>query len=165
MDGIMMKIITAEVIESLLARAATTARKRINFNLHDDYADPINRFVNAGLCGTYVRPHRHRLEKWEIASVLQGKVDIFIFSPEGKIESRTSLSGDGTRLAEIPGGDWHTFVFRAPGAVVLEVKPGPYDPGQDKEFADWAPAEGSSAAITFIAWLETAAAGERWPGV
>jgi cupin fold WbuC family metalloprotein len=106
-----MKLITAEVIESLLARAAATARKRINLNLHDDYADPINRFVNAGLCGTYVRPHRHRLGKWEIASVLQGNVDIIIFSPDGKIESRTSLSMDGTRLAEIPGA--------APAAVVL----------------------------------------------
>jgi cupin fold WbuC family metalloprotein len=94
--------------------------------------------------------------------VLQGNVDIIIFSPQGKIESRTSLSVDGTRLAEIPGGDWHTFVFRAPAAVVLEVKPGPYERDQDKEFADWAPAEGSSAANMFTAWLETAAAGDSW---
>src|SRR5436190_10646726 len=67
-----MKIITPEVIEGLMSRAAVAARKRTNLNLHEDYSDPINRFLNVGLSGTYVRPHRHRIGKWEIACLLQG---------------------------------------------------------------------------------------------
>jgi cupin fold WbuC family metalloprotein len=54
-----MKIVTTEAIEELLTRAATAPRKRLNLNLHAEPSDPINRFLNAGLAGTYVRPHRH----------------------------------------------------------------------------------------------------------
>jgi hypothetical protein len=56
-----MKIIAAETITDLLARAASAPRKRMNLNLHAEPSDPTNRFLNAGLAGTYVRPHRHRI--------------------------------------------------------------------------------------------------------
>jgi hypothetical protein len=65
-----MKIATAETIAGLLSRAAASPRKRMNLNLHAELTDPIARFLNAGIAGTYVRPHRHRLGKWELVSVL-----------------------------------------------------------------------------------------------
>jgi cupin fold WbuC family metalloprotein len=74
-----MKIVTAEMIAELLSRAAASPRKRMNLNLHAELTDPIARFLNAGIAGTYVRPHRHRTGKWELVSVLQGRVDLVIF--------------------------------------------------------------------------------------
>jgi cupin fold WbuC family metalloprotein len=158
-----MKIVTAEMIAELLSRSAASPRKRMNLNLHAELTDPISRFLNAGIAGTYVRPHRHRSGKWELVSLLRGRCDLVIFTSDGVLKSRVPLSSEGTSVAEIPGGDWHTLVFYAPAAVVLEVKAGPYEPRLDKEFASWAPLEVDPAAASFVTWLETAALGER-PG-
>ena len=105
--------------------------------------------------------HRHRIGKWELVSVLQGKFDLVIFTSDGAVKNRVALSSEGASVAEIPGGDWHSVVFHAPAAVVLEVKAGPYEPRLDKEFACWAPPEDDPAAALFVTWLETAAPGER----
>lgn len=159
-----MKIVTPEMVAGLLARAASAPRKRMNLNLHAEPEDPINRFLNAGLEGTYIRPHRHRTGKWELLNVLQGRLDVVIFTAEGKVMSRVSLGLKGQNLIEICGGEWHGIVFQAPAAVVLEVKPGPYEPELDKEFAEWAPMDGDPAAGLFLNWLESAAPGEVWAG-
>jgi cupin fold WbuC family metalloprotein len=159
-----MKIVTAETIAELLARAAMTPRKRMNLNLHAEMSDPTNRFLNAGLAGTYVRPHRHRIGKWELLNVLHGRLDVVIFGSHGEVNSRFSLGPKEQSLIEIQGGEWHSFVFCAPSAVVLEVKPGPYEQQLDKEFAEWAPTECDPAAILFLSWLESAVPGETWSG-
>ena len=156
-----MKIVTAETIADLLSRAAASPRKRANVNIHTELSDTTNRFLNAGLSGTYVRPHRHRVGKWELVTALQGKLDVVIFTPDGVVKDRVSLGPEGVILAEVKGGDWHSVVFHAPAAVILEVKPGPYEPQLDKEFATWAPPEDDPAAAVFVRWLETAAPGER----
>jgi hypothetical protein len=48
--------------------------------------------------------------------------------------------------------------------VLFEVKPGPYEPLNDKDFATWAPAEGDPAAAAFVDWYRRAMPGERPPG-
>ena len=155
-----LKIVTAETIAELISRAAASPRKRMNFNLHNS-TDSICRFLNAGIAGTYVRPHRHQIDKWELVSVIQGQCDLLIFTSDGVVKDRIALGFGGTGVAEIPGGSWHSVVFRAPGAVVLEIKSGPYEPQIDKEFANWAPKEADPLAAQFVRWLEVAAAGER----
>ena len=86
-----MKIITTEAIADLLSRAAAVSRKRMNLNLHPELSDPIGRFLNAGLVGTYIRPHRHRIGKWELVSMLQGRYDVVIFTSDGIIKDRVAL--------------------------------------------------------------------------
>src|SRR5690348_13064021 len=116
-----MKIVSSEMIAGLLAKAGSAPRKRMNLNLHAEPGDPINRFLNAGLQGSYVRPHRHRKGKWELLNVLQGRLDVLIFTPEGEVKNRASLSPTGQGVVEICGGEWHGVVFGAPAAVILEV--------------------------------------------
>jgi cupin fold WbuC family metalloprotein len=159
-----MKIVNAEAIAELLSRAAASPRKRMNLNLHAEQTDSVGRFLNAGIAGTYVRPHRHQIERWELVTVLRGRFDVVIFTSDGVVKSRVVLGSQGASVAEIPGGEWHSVVFHAPAAVVLEVKAGPYEPQHDKEFASWAPADNDPAAAGFVSWLETAAPGDalRW---
>jgi cupin fold WbuC family metalloprotein len=159
-----MKIVNTDTISDLLLRAAASPRKRMNHNLHTELVDPINRFVNAGISGTYIRPHRHRMGKWEMVSVLEGVVDLVLFTESGRVKNRLSLGLKNIAIAEIPGGEWHSFVFHKPSAVMLEVKPGPYEPQDDKEFADWAPLESDANATLFVRWLEKAELGEEWLG-
>ena len=155
-----MKLVTAGTITELLLSASVSPRKRMNLNLHEP-GSPVSRFINAGIAGTYVRPHRHQIDKWELVSVIKGHFDLLIFTPDGVVKDRITLSPEGVSVAEIPGGTWHTAVFRAPAAVVLEVKAGLYEPQLDKEFASWAPSENDPAIATFVSWLETATPGER----
>jgi cupin fold WbuC family metalloprotein len=157
----MATIIASQTITDLVSRAAASTRKRTNLNLHTELSDPTNRFLNAGLSGTYVQPHRHRLGRWELLTAIRGRLDFVIFTSDGMVIERIALSPGGSSLAEIPGGVWHSVVFHAPAAVALEVKPGPYEPELDKEFATWAPPEGDPAAAAFAQWLETAVPGER----
>jgi len=134
----------------------------MNLNFHAEPIDPVGRFLNAGIAGTYVRPHRHRIDRWELNSVIQGKCDLLIFTSEGAVKSRVALNSGAATVAEIPGGERHTVLFHAPAAVILEIKPGPYEPRLDKEFATWAPPEDDrAAAAQFVTWLETAAPGEQ----
>jgi len=157
-----MKIVNKKTVSDLLLRAAASPRKRMSHNLHTEMIDPINRFVNAGIAGTYIRPHRHRIGKWELVSVLQGGVDCVLFTESGTVQSRLAIGSENIAVAEIPGGAWHSFVFQKPSAVMLEVKPGPYEPRDDKEFAEWAPLEGDPNVTSFVSWLEKAELGERW---
>jgi cupin fold WbuC family metalloprotein len=157
-----MKIVNNETISELLLLAAASPRQRMNHNLHTELIDPINRFVNAGIAGTYVRPHRHHTWKWEMVSMLQGGSDLVLFTESGTIRSRLAISSENVAVAEIPGGVWHSVVFHEPSAVILEVKPGPYEPQDDKVFAEWAPQEGHPTVTSFVRWLEIAQPGERW---
>jgi cupin fold WbuC family metalloprotein len=159
-----VKIVTPEMISDLLSRAAVAPRRRTNLNLHTNPSDPLNRFLNAGLAGTYVRPHCHQIGKWELLNVVQGTFEVVIFTSDGKVKNRFALGPKGPALIEICGGEWHTVVFHAPAAVVLEVKPGPYGPQFDTEFARWAPMEGDPSVIPFLSWLESAGPGEVWAG-
>jgi cupin fold WbuC family metalloprotein len=96
----------------------------MNLNLHEELIDPINRFINGGHAGTYVRPHRHRTDKWELLTALRGRFDVLTFTDDGEVTARLVVEPDVAPVVEIAGGSWHTVVFHAPAAVMLEVKPG-----------------------------------------
>lgn len=149
-------------IDSFVARAQRTPRRRLNLNLHSDLADPIQRFLNAGDPASYIRPHRHVVSRWELFTVLRGHIDVLLFAADGTLTSRLALRAETGSVNEIPGGTWHSFVFVSPGTVALEIKPGPYIAATDKEFADWAPREEDADAARCAAWLATAETGQRW---
>ncbi len=115
--------------------------------------------ANSSRTGSVGKGQR-RIDRWELVTVLRGRFDVLIFTSDGVVKSRVVLGSQGASVAEIAGGEWHSVVFHAPAAVVLEVKAGPYEPQLDKEFASWAPPENDPAAARFVSWLETAAPGD-----
>jgi len=157
-----MKIITADDLTALAAEAAARPRRRLNRNLHPELSDPVQRLLNALEPGTYVRPHRHVDGVWEMFALLSGALAVPIFDAEGRLLSRIEMAETGARIVELPSGAWHSLVSRAPGTVVVEVKPGPYRPLDDKDFAAWAPVEGAPEAAELEGWMATAAIGGTW---
>lgn len=148
-----MKIIkiTDALIEDVLKKASASPRKRTNYNFHNDYTAPIQRMLNAGYPGTYVRPHKHENpDKIEVFIILKGQAVIVEFDAEGKIVDHMILDpSKGGYAVEIPPKVWHTFIALKPGTVLYEVKEGPYNKEVDKNFASWAPEEGTEAARAF----------------
>jgi cupin fold WbuC family metalloprotein len=111
--------------------------------------------LNAIEPGTYVRPHKHESpDKCEVFIILTGRALVVQFDDSGAIIEHTILdSKAGTFGVEFAPCVWHTIVSLAPGTVVYEVKPGPYAPIDDKNFAPWAPSEGSLESAAYLALI------------
>ncbi len=158
-----MKIISWNDLQSLAARGAESPRGRANLNLHPELSDPVQRFFNAVEPGSYVRPHRHGPGRWETFVAISGAGAMLTFDDDGTVLHRADLSPAGPHVAaEVPAGVWHTIVALKPGAVFLEIKPGPYRPIEDKNFASWSPPEGHKVASAYVKWLSVARAGDRF---
>jgi cupin fold WbuC family metalloprotein len=148
-----VQLIDEALIEATLARARSSPRLRANHNLHASEAEPFHRFLNAWVRGTYAQPHRHLSPpKPENFSILRGKLACFVFDDDGRVLEHCVLGG-GCLGVDLAPGVWHTLAPVTAEAVCLEVKPGPWDPKTDKEFAAWAPREGEAAAAAYQAKL------------
>jgi cupin fold WbuC family metalloprotein len=140
----MLKIVSEESLSLLSKKAALLPRKRLNFNFHEDLADPINRMLNAFEPGTYIQPHKHENpDKREVFIVLKGSLVVVIFDETGNPNEFVLLDPlKGNHAIEIPPGTWHSVFSLATGTVAYELKDGPYQQILDKNFASWAPKEG-----------------------
>ena len=144
-----VKLITAELFDTVADRAAGSTRRRMNYNFHETAGDNPHRFLNVLLRGTYIRPHRHSAPpKSETFIVLEGVAEAILFDDEGTVTARHLLGAESAAGKvwgiDLPPGVWHTVVARSERVVCFEVKPGPWEPANDKEFAAWAPAEGAT---------------------
>jgi cupin fold WbuC family metalloprotein len=151
------QLIDDALIEATLARARSSPRLRANHNLHASHADAFHRFLNAWIRGTYAAPHRHlEVPKPETFLILRGKVCCFVFDDEGRVTRHGVLGEGGLYGMDLEAGTWHTVLPVTDEAVCLEVKPGPWDPKTDKQFAPWAPLEGAAGAAAYAEHLLTA---------
>jgi cupin fold WbuC family metalloprotein len=146
-----LRLLDAGTIAATIATARSSARGRSNFNLHPTLADPVQRFLNVLQAGSYVRPHRHEEFRWELFLLLEGAAVALVFDEAGAVVEHAELRRDGTRAVEIPGGVWHTLFATSSGTQLFEVKPGPYRAMTDKDFAAWAPSEGTPEATEILA--------------
>jgi len=155
-----MKLITADLIDDLVAKAGQSPRRRTNYNVHGSGEDPVQRYFIAAKQDTYFRPHRHPA-KWEFALVVRGGFDVLVFDDEGRVTERQAVGPEAGVLAfEIPANTWHTWLPTAEDSAFVEVKQGPYDPASAAEFARWAPEEGAPEVGAFIERLRGAAVGD-----
>jgi cupin fold WbuC family metalloprotein len=150
--------VTADVIHTKAAEAKSNPRKREILVLQRGDRDPLQRMLNAIQPGSYVRPHRHSSPpKAESLVLLTGAIGFVPFFEDGTPDRENFILLDKTRgvlAADFREGLWHTFFALEPDTVVFEVKPGPYDPATDKEFAPWAPAEDAPDAASYLSSLE-----------
>jgi cupin fold WbuC family metalloprotein len=106
-----------------------------------------------------VRPHRHLAPgKTEALVLLRGALGFVPFLDDGTPDRAhfTLMHRErGALVVDCREGVWHTFFALEPDTVVYEVKHGPFHAETDKEFAPWAPAEGSAGAAAYLARIET----------
>ncbi|MBI4809097.1 MAG: WbuC family cupin fold metalloprotein [Nitrosomonadales bacterium] len=151
-----MKKLTYTDLTTLGQQAARSPRLRANSNLHMELGDPIQRLAIAMEPGTLIFPHRHP-HTWEVLTPLRGRFTVLVFDEAGKVIERAEL-GEDTHVVEIPAGGWHAVLSRDVGAVIFEVKHGPYAPIAEADIAAWG--KGHSAA-ELNAWYAVAKVGDR----
>lgn len=144
-DKTSVQLIDQQLFAALLDQARQSPRRRTNHNFHSSHSENPHRFLNIMLRDSYFTPHRH-LEppKSETFIVLEGRVALLLFDDTGEIIQTHILAHDGPRRGiDIAPGLWHSLVVLSEQCICFEVKPGPYEQATDKEFAPWAPREGS----------------------
>ena len=148
-----LQVLDSALFPALIERAHRSPRLRTNHNFHSSMEDNPHRFLNAMVRGTYITPHRHRdPPKSESFLVLEGELAFFTFDDAGQIASTHILGRDALGV-DIQPGVWHTIAVLTAHAVCFEVKPGPYSPANDKDFAPWAPREGGPSVKEYLDWL------------
>lgn len=163
-NGILMSaaVFSDSMLEALVAAAAAHHRGRLHRNVHRSYDDPCQRLFNAIGVDSYIRPHRHSLDpRDECLVAVRGAMALLVFDDAGAIRQTVRFGVPSAELTdrpntgvEVSAGVWHTVVALAPGSVLFEVKAGPFNPAQAKEYAPWAPEEGSAAAPSYFLQLK-----------
>jgi cupin fold WbuC family metalloprotein len=158
-----IQTITSSLLDELLHRAAISPRRRAIHCLHGGDWEHCHRMLNALTPGTYVRPHRHDSDHQSEAFILlRGRLTLLLFDEDGEVNfehSRTLSPVDGLFGMDIPPRLWHSLVALE-DAVIYEVKGHPaggYVQERDKNFASWAPEEGSPESESYLRKMEEAA--------
>jgi cupin fold WbuC family metalloprotein len=155
-----MKVFGTNYFEDLTSQAKGGRRRRQHRNIHESYLDPCQRLFNAIEPGSYIRPHKHAADpRDELLIAIRGAMALVTFNDEGAVQGVLRLAADGhggnaVVGAEVPANVWHTVVALESGCVLLEVKPGPFNPNQPKDLAAWAPEEGTQEASIYVRDLE-----------
>lgn len=162
-----MRVLSHADLDRLVAQGESSVRRRQHSNLHEDLADPCQRLFNAIGVDSYIRPHRHNLDaRTETLLAVRGSFALVQFTDEGRIRSvvrlaaRQGSSGSVGIGVVISPAEWHTVLAAERGAVLLEVKAGPFDPHAAKEPAPWAAAEGTPEAIDYLQSLRREVLGD-----
>ncbi len=152
-----MKKLTTADLSNLTQQARQAPRLRANSNLHQDLNDPIQRLAIAMEPDTLILPHRHP-HTWEVLIALHGRFTVLVFDDAGRVAEHAVL-GEDSSVVEIPAGGWHAVLSRDAGAVIFEIKHGPYMPIAEADIADWS--KGRTAA-ELNAWYAAAQIGDRF---
>lgn len=156
------KLFDKAMFEGLSELACNSSRKRANINIHEDYKDNVQRLFIAMNKHSYVKPHRHtQNDKWEFFLLLSGDLSFFIFDDDGVIIEKLLLSGNGDiKGIEIPPNTWHCTLVESEQACFFEVKNGPYEAVEAKDFVTWAPEEGEVGVEEFMEKLRVSSVGD-----
>lgn len=133
------------LINNIVAKSRIAERKRSHHLFHQFHSDPLQRMLNSMQPGTYLQPHKHEdPDRLEVLVVLKGKYLVVEFKNNGEIKDHMILeAGSLQQGAEIAAAVFHTVICLEPDSVLYEIKEGPFSPIGDKDFASWAPKEGS----------------------
>ncbi len=156
-----MRTISEAMISDLIEQARQSPRLRTIYRLHE-HEEPVQRMVNALIPGTYTTPHKHEdPDKVELFTILVGKVACIQFSDSGEVQQVHVLDANGPlKVVDIAPRTWHALVALEPSAVV-EIIQGPYEAATHKNFAPWAPAEGSAGTDEYLTKLTKIV--HQWP--
>jgi cupin fold WbuC family metalloprotein len=149
-------LLTPELLKKGHQLSQASPRKRIIQPIQRDQNAAVQRLLNFLQPGTYIRPHCHpEPHATETIIVLEGKIELLLFTPEGAIIRRQILAPlPHPNLVDLEPNLWHSFLVLEPDTLVVEFKHGPYHPAKDKTFADWAPHENSPETASYLLHLK-----------
>ena len=153
---------SSEYLDELTQAAEQSSRQRQHKNIHQHYNEPCQRLFNAIGINSYIRPHRHSIDpKDECLIAVRGLMSLVVFDDIGQVLQVVQF-GVQTNAAKtpmsvgvnLPDGPWHTVISEDSCSILFEAKSGPFNPEQAKEWATWAPEEGTPEALEYLMQLK-----------
>jgi cupin fold WbuC family metalloprotein len=144
---------TPVFLADLIDRAKSSPRRRLHYNIHSHADEPVQRLFNAVCADSYIRPHRHLIERrHELLIAVRGRLALILFEDDGRVRSSLPFGCDPGLAAgaELEPSQWHTVVALEECSILLEVKEGPFNPSATKELAPWSPEEGAPSATSYL---------------
>lgn len=155
--------VDAADIAALKRAAEGNLRRRARLCAHRSIDAVLHEMLIVHTSDTYVRPHRH-LGKAESFHVIEGEVDVVVFSDDGGIADvipMGSFQSGRPFFYRIADPVYHTLLIRSAVLVFHEATTGPFR-REATEFAPWAPDDGHPEAVErFLAGLNDAVAARR----
>jgi len=150
--------IDRDLVQRKAFDARQSPRRREIHVFHSGDEDSLHRMLNA-IQPRQLHPAAPTSGPAEVESLvlLQGTLGYVSFGQDGVPEDENFILLDrerGVYGCDIRPGVCHTIFALAPDTVIFEVKPGPYSPASDKDFAAWAPPEYTPEAAAFLADIE-----------
>jgi cupin fold WbuC family metalloprotein len=127
-------------IETLKAAVKASPKRRARINAHPDGEDALHEMVIAIDQTSYIRPHKHP-GKSEAFHIVEGEVDIVVFTDDGEIDRVIQLGAPGSGRSfyyRMSKPFFHTLVIRSDILIVHEITNGPFR-REATLFADFAP--------------------------
>lgn len=116
------------LLDELTAKAQSSPRLRMNYDLRDSADDQSQRMLNALEPGTVLPIHRHRTTS-ETVAILRGKAVQWWYNDEGEVTGSVLLEAGGEIPAmQVEKGQWHRLECLESGTVIVEMKDGAYFP-------------------------------------
>jgi len=150
-----VSVIEHSLLNETIALSRQSPRRRIICPFHPSAGDSLHRMLNAVQPRSYIQPHRHaNPPKPESIVVIKGAICCLIFNDTGIVDQMHVLGANRPSFGiDIHAGVFHTFFALEEDTVLFEVKPGPYEKSSDKDFASWAPKEGTDEAKVYLEQL------------
>ena len=127
-------------LNALRAAVKASAKRRARINAHPDGEDALHEMIIAIDPASYIRPHKHP-GKSEAFHIIEGEVDIVVFTDDGEIDRIVPLGPPGSGRSfyyRMSSAFFHTLIIRSDVLIVHEITNGPFRPSATV-FADFAP--------------------------
>jgi len=127
-------------LDTLRAAVKASAKRRARINTHPDGDDALHEMIIAIDPTSYIRPHKHP-GKSEAFHIIEGEVDIVVFTDAGEIDRIVPLGAPGSGRPfyyRMSSAFFHTLIIRSDVLIVHEITNGPFRPSATV-FADFAP--------------------------
>jgi cupin fold WbuC family metalloprotein len=144
-----------DLIKQAIELSRQSPRQRIICPFHKTESDNLQRMLNVIQPYSCIQPHRHsNPPKAESIIVVRGCIGYMTFDDLGTPNDFCVLTANTECIGvDTDPGVFHTFFAIANDTVLFEAKPGPYERSADKDFASWAPKEGTEAARAYLEGL------------
>lgn len=134
--------ITRKPMSGLRRLAAESPLGRARICVHQSPSDVVHEMLIVVTRESYIRPHKH-LSKSESFHMIEGEMDVLIFSDDGQLENVVEMSAyteSANFYYRLSVAKFHTLALKSEWALFHETTSGPFNP-DDSVGAPWAPQE------------------------
>lgn len=120
--------------------AAQHPKLRARLLLHQAHDSPVQEMIIVAHRDSYVRAHRHPIDRSESYHLMHGELDVRIYSDAGRLERAFRLTKE-CPFYRVRGGWYHEPKPVSEWVTYHEVFTGPFDKERDVQYAPWAESE------------------------